>query len=149
MRRAVDRRVPRVWCEQPARAKILRRVRRLAAVLAILNGEHEVSVGSLRAAIAFMHYEVESVDRIVSLYEARGAWAKRKALAGRLGAKLTRAPQLVRDVQRACGLNKDEMVEAIRHLTEECSPPLAVVGSHESVSGHGATRRTFPTIWAS
>ena len=129
-------------------AKLIERLpvylRRVAAILAVMNGEHEISEGALEAAIAWIEYAAGTVNAIA----ATAADRKRTKILADDGETILAAlktlggdvkPVSSREVQRKTRLDKTRFDAAIAELTAQGPAPI-VVSEEIFVSGH-ATRR--------
>ena len=130
-------------------AKLIERLpvylRRIAAILAVMNGEHEISEGALEAAIAWIEYAAGTVNAIATTAADR----KRTKILADDGETILTAlkalgsdgkPVGSREVQRKTHLDKERFDAAIVELMQQGPTPITVL-EEAYTSGHG-TRRT-------
>ncbi len=120
--------------------------RKLAAVLAVINGEHEVGAEAVRAAVAWIEYSAATIDVVVATVEER---RKHRALLGdadKVVEVLRKAGMALswRDLERATGLQRQRLRHAAAHLAG-LAPPRIRVGERDAAIGNGATR-TVSTV---
>jgi Bifunctional DNA primase/polymerase, N-terminal/Primase C terminal 2 (PriCT-2) len=130
-------------------AKLIERLpvylRKIAAILAVMNGEHQIGVGALEAAIAWIEYGAGTVNAIAATAAERKntkilaedgetILAELKTLGG------DTKPVSMREVRRKTRLDKKRFDAAIVELLQQGPSPI-VVFEEKFVSGH-ATQRT-------
>jgi hypothetical protein len=124
--------------------RLLPYLRRIAAILAVMNGESEISEGALEAAIAWVDYAAGTVNAIATTASERKntrilagdgetILAALKALGGD-GKPVSR-----RDVQRKTRLEKKRFEAAIVELMQQGPAPIVVSESAYTI-GRGARR---------
>ena len=143
------KRIANLAAAGPNAAKLIERLpvycRKLAAILAVINGEHEISEGALEAAIAWIEYAAGTVDAIAATADDRRKTkilcddgetivSALKALGA--GAK----PMSCREVQRKAQLDKKRFNAAVGGLLRQAPSPIALSGE-DWTSGRGGTRR--------
>jgi hypothetical protein len=126
-------------------AKLIERLpvylRKIAAILAVMNGEHEISVGALEAATAWIEYGAGTVNAIAATAAER---KKTKVLAEDGEAILVALKDLggdvnpvsSREVRRKTRLDKKRFDVAIVELSQQGPSPIVVL-EQKYVSGHG------------
>jgi hypothetical protein len=119
--------------------------RRLAAILAILNGEHKVSAAAVKAAAAWVEYSAATADAVASTMGSRVQHAKLRADAEKVLAVLKKGEvgelHKSRDVRRAAGnMPKKDFVAAVRHLLSLAPSPIVAV-EVDWTSGNGTRRK--------
>jgi hypothetical protein len=129
-------------------AKLIERLpvylRRVAAILAVMNGEQEISEGALEAAIAWIEYAAGTVNAIA----ATAADRKRTKILADDGETILAAlktlggdvkPVSSREVQRKTRLDKKPFDAAIAELTAQGPAPITIQEEIYTI-GHGAKR---------
>jgi hypothetical protein len=119
--------------------------RKLAAVLAIMNGESRVSVGALEAAVAWIEYSEASADTITTTISERRRHTKLKADGETVLAALKAlggATQAVpsREVRRKTGFDEKQFQAAIGFIDSRPPSPIEIV-EQEWVSGNRTVRK--------
>jgi hypothetical protein len=121
--------------------------RKIAAILALLNGEPTIGPGAVRAAAAWVEYGSKTVDAVVSTVVSRRAHARRKADAECVLKALTELAEgtpgeLVaqREVRRKAGNMKAARMQAAVTYLEQLSPPPVRVFEQHVVVGNGAKK---------
>jgi hypothetical protein len=118
---------------------------KVAGVLAVMNGESQISVGALQAAFAWSDYASATIDVIASTAAER---KKMKALtddgrrileaAKELGADQT--PVSAKDVRRKTRLDKKNFDVAV-NVMQRMGPSPILVSEEDFVSGNGTRRK--------
>jgi hypothetical protein len=129
-------------------AKLIERLpvylRKIAAILAAMNGEHEISEGALEAAIAWIEYAAGTVNAIATSAAER---KNTRILAGD-GETILAALKALggdsksvssREVQRKTRLDKKRFDAAIVELMQQGPSPIALL-EEKFVSGHATQR---------
>jgi hypothetical protein len=120
-------------------------VRRLAGVLAVMNGEHEISVGALEAAFAWADYAAATIDAIA----ATAADRKRTRVLSSDGETVLTALQALgadqapvsrRDVRRKTGMEGKQFDAAVAALIRMGPSPI-VLTEEDYISGTGGKQR--------
>ncbi len=129
-------------------AKLIERLpvylRKIAAILAVMNGEHEISEGALEAAIAWVEYAAGTVNAIAATAADRKKTriladdgetilAALKALGGDM------KPVSSREVQRKARLDKKPFDAAIVELMQQGPAPISISGGAIHQRAWGAT----------
>ena len=119
--------------------------RKLACILAAINGESRVSAAAVWAAYAWIKYFADTVDAVASNLLERKMQASVKANATKLwdAVESLGGQATVRDVQRTVHLKKQQMNEAIQYLAG-LAPPALAIDSRPATVGNGAVR---PVVW--
>ena len=120
-------------------------LRKLAAILAIMNGESRVSVGALEAAVAWIEYSEASANTIAATITDRRGHAKLKDDAATVLTALKALggdsqPVPARDVQRKTHFDKKRFEAAVRFFTSHPPSPIEVV-EQDWASGNGTVRK--------
>jgi hypothetical protein len=120
--------------------------RKLAAILALANGEHEVSAECVKAAVAWMTYASATVDVVVSAVEDRIRQAKLTADAVKVHQSIIRLTEKAggelptrRDVARNTEMNAARLAAAINAL-QKAAPPLVVTQTERTPQGRNFIR---------
>ena len=129
-------------------AKLIERLpvylRKIAGVLAVMNGEHEISEGALEAAIAWVEYAAGTVNAVavtaaerqhtrILADDGETILAALKSLGG------DKKPVSTRDVQQRTRLDKKRLDAAICELMRQGPAPISILEG-EFTSGHGTRR---------
>jgi hypothetical protein len=130
-------------------AKLIERLpvylRKIAGVLAVMNGEHEITEGALEAAIAWVEYAAGTVNAIavtaaermhtrILADDGETILAALRVLGG------DKKPVSTREVQRKTRLDKKRFNAAINELALQGPAPITVLEDAYTV-GHGARQR--------
>jgi hypothetical protein len=120
-------------------------LRRIAGVLAVMNGEHEISVGALEAAFAWVDYAAATIDAIAATAADR---KKTHALTSDgetvlaaltdLGGDRTSVP--TRNILRKTRMDKTRLDAAITSLLRMGPSPITLT-EEDYVSGNGTKQR--------
>ena len=124
---------------------LARSLRKLAAILAIMNGESRVSVGALEAAVAWIEYSEASANTIAATITDRRGHAKLKDDAAMvltalraLGGGAQNVP--ARDVRRKAHFDEKRFEAAVNFITSR--PPSSVeIIEEDWASGNGTVRK--------
>ena len=132
----------------PNAAKLFARlpvyVRKIAGILAVMNGEHEISEGALKAAIVWVEYAAATIDAVAATAQER---RRTLTVSGDSEAILTALKDLgadakpvsSSDVRRKTRLDKKRFDAAIGSLLQQA--PSAIDLSSESwISGNGTKK---------
>ena len=143
------KRIATLTAAGPRAAKLIERLpvycRKIAAILAVINGEHEISEKALEAAMAWIEYAAGTVNAIAATADDRQKTkvlsddgetilAALKAIGG--GAK----PVPKREVQRKTQLDKKRFDAAVGGLLQHAPSPIAV-SEEDWTSGRGGIRQ--------
>jgi hypothetical protein len=120
-------------------------LRKLAAILAIMNGESRVSVGALEAAVAWIEYSEASANTIAATITDRRGHAKSKDDAAMVLTALRALggdsqPVPARDVQWKTHFDKKRFEAAVRFFTSRPPSPIEVV-EQDWAAGNGTIRK--------
>jgi hypothetical protein len=119
-------------------------LRKIAAILAVMNGEHEISEGALEAAIAWVEYAAGTVNAIATSAAER----KNTRILASDGETILAALKALggdsksvssREVQRKTRLDKKRFDAAIVELMQQGPSPIALL-EEKFVSGHATQR---------
>ena len=120
-------------------------LRKLAAILAIMNGESRVSVGALEAAVAWIGYSEASANIIAATISDRRRHAKLKedaaailAALKALGGDTNHVPS--REVYRKAHFDEKRFEAAIGFITSR-PPSLVEIVEQDWVAGNGTVRK--------
>jgi hypothetical protein len=143
------KRIATLTAAGPNAAKLIKRLpvylRKIAAILAVINGEHEISEGALEAAIAWIEYAAGTVSAIAATAADR---RKTKALSddGEAILAALRAlggdtkPVSSSEVRRKTRLDETRFDTAAGGLLQQAPSPI-VISEEEWISGRGTRRR--------
>jgi hypothetical protein len=104
--------------------------RKMACILASMNGEPKVSAGAVLAAYAWVTYYANSIDVIVSSLEERFKMTRLEGHPQKILGALQElgGKGLVREIRRKAGLSGAEMGEATCFLLGKAPSPIAIEG---------------------
>jgi hypothetical protein len=120
--------------------------RKLAAILAVINGESRISVGALEAAAAWVEYGAATVNTVASTVGDRRRMQQLRqdgeAIVKALDDLATNliGPVSARDARRKTGLDGPRFKAAIASLQAQAPSPI-VVSVEEYVSGTGVKKK--------
>lgn len=139
---------------QKLHGRITTNCRKLAALLAFINGEHVINAQAVLAAIAWMEYASKTIDAVASSQQSRLEHAKTKDQAQRVW-KAVQTKTLVDDhtgevthptrkiIQQITGYKADQVKAAINYLCSQ-APPLIRI--HERVTPNNRKTAYFEAI---
>jgi hypothetical protein len=120
--------------------------RKLAAILAVINGESRISIGALEAAAAWVEYGAATVNTVASSVGDRRHMQQLRqdgeAILNALDDLATNliGPVSARDARRKTGLDGSRFKAAVASLQAQAPSPI-VVTEEDYVSGTGVKRR--------
>lgn len=134
--------------------RVTTNTRKLAAILAVMSGEHTVGPEAVRAAAAWAAYCSKTVDVVVSDFKDRVAFAKVKAHAERVWRftrKLTEEGggeyPTRRDVVRHSKLTSAEVSAAVSWLAGQSPALIEIDGSERNIKGRAVVRLRAKGEW--
>jgi hypothetical protein len=119
--------------------------RKLAAILAVINGESQISVGALLAAAAWVEYAAATVNAVASTVGDRRSMQQLRqdgeAILNALDDLATNliGPVPARDARRKTGLDGSRFKAAVASLQAQAPSPI-VVTEEDYVSGTGVKK---------
>jgi hypothetical protein len=148
--RDIYRRIDGLQAASANAARLFGRVttncRKLAAILAVMNGESRISVGALEAAAAWIEYGAATVNAIASTARERRRMLQLRqdseAIVKALHDLATHfiGPVSQREARRQAGLSGPRFDAAVEWLQAQAPSPIAV-SQQDYVSGSGGVKK--------
>ena len=129
---------------QKLHGRLTTNARKLAGLLALINGEHQVGAQAVKSAIAWVSYGSKTIDVVASTIEARKQKAHVRKLSEKVWRTIGKRTAIHPDtretvfptrkvIQQTLSLKADDLTLALGYLSKQAPPLLRI---HEKLTGN-------------